>query len=254
MGAIREDDVKVSASQPDGNAQRKHRARGSISAEEIASGAYQLASDESLEALSMPRLAHSLDVGVTSIYWYFRSKDELLETMRERAVSKFYGDLHVDPDLDWDEYLRSYFRQTRRILRQDRLLCDLIVMRPQNVSPVATRIALQSIDSVLTKLRAAGFSDEQASSTYNSLSVYTRGALALERGWQSSSPPDETASAVGLLTVEGMQSPVALVRSTLHAPCDEDFEFGLDNMLRGLRALYDGIASKSTRVPGSSRA
>ena len=34
----------------------------------------------------MPGLAQHLDVGVTSIYWYFRKKEELLNAMNDVAV------------------------------------------------------------------------------------------------------------------------------------------------------------------------
>jgi AcrR family transcriptional regulator len=34
----------------------------------------------------MPLRARQLDVGVTSIYWYLRKKDELLDAMTDRAL------------------------------------------------------------------------------------------------------------------------------------------------------------------------
>ena len=52
------------------------RARGSISAEEIIAGAFDVAGRVSLSEFSMPMLAKHLGVGVTSIYWYFRKKDD----------------------------------------------------------------------------------------------------------------------------------------------------------------------------------
>jgi AcrR family transcriptional regulator len=59
----------------------------------------------------MPRLAQRLDVGVTSIYWYFRSKDDLLDMMTERAMAEeLDGNFDLSQDLPWD-YVRTYFRQ-----------------------------------------------------------------------------------------------------------------------------------------------
>ncbi len=34
-------------------------------------------------------LAKHLDVGVTSIYWYFRKKDDLLNAMTDRALGQY---------------------------------------------------------------------------------------------------------------------------------------------------------------------
>jgi len=68
--------------------QRQRRERGSISVEEILTGAFEVAAHVSIDNLSMPVLARHLDVGVTSIYWYFRRKDELLDAMTDGRVLK----------------------------------------------------------------------------------------------------------------------------------------------------------------------
>ena len=73
----------------DGIRQRQRRERGSISVEEILTGAFEVAADVSIDNLSMPVLARHLDVGVTSIYWYFRRKDELLDAMTDRALAQY---------------------------------------------------------------------------------------------------------------------------------------------------------------------
>lgn len=68
---------------------RKRRERGAISVEEILSGAFDVAAAVSIDNLSMPQLAKHLDVGVTSIYWYFRRKDDLLDAMTDRALDEY---------------------------------------------------------------------------------------------------------------------------------------------------------------------
>jgi AcrR family transcriptional regulator len=222
-------------------AQRKRRARGSISAEEILVGAYELASQENLDALSMPRLAQRLDVGVTSIYWYFRSKEDLLDTMTERAMAEFDRGFDIPEGLPWEEYVRTYFRQFREVFRTNGLLCDLIVMRSPNFTPEATRIAAERITTVLRVLVAAGFDPDTAMYAYSSLSVYTRGAVALERSWMASNrPPLATTSALSEVSdsqvLAAMRAPHALSMTS-----NDDFEFGLDNGIRGLRALLDDL-------------
>lgn len=54
--------------------QRRRRERGSINPDDIVSGAFELAEQVSIDNLSMPMLGKHLDVGVTSIYWYFRKR------------------------------------------------------------------------------------------------------------------------------------------------------------------------------------
>ena len=215
---------------------RKRRARGSISAQEILRGAYELASEESLEALSMPRLARRLDVGVTSIYWYFRNKDELLDTLAERAMADFAGQFSVPADLPWEEHLRAYFRNYRRLLLEQALLCDLIVMRGPHFTPAADRLAAQRIDLVLQKLVAAGFPPDTAMLGYSSLSVFTRGSVSQGRTAATEGRPP-----LGAGSYEGVPEVAVLPRLEHPHPLsmtgDEDFEFGLENGLRGLRAL-----------------
>ena len=69
-------------------ATRTRRARGSLSQDEILEAAAQLIDRGGLVQLSMGALARHMDSGVTSIYWYFRSKDELLQARKDlmRAI------------------------------------------------------------------------------------------------------------------------------------------------------------------------
>jgi AcrR family transcriptional regulator len=41
----------------------------------------------------MPTLAKELGCGVTSIYWYFRSKDDLVVALAERVEKRMYARL-----------------------------------------------------------------------------------------------------------------------------------------------------------------
>ena len=217
---------------------RKRRARGSISAEEILLGAYELASEESLDALSMPRLAQRLDVGVTSIYWYFRSKEELLDTMTERAMAEFDRSFDLSADLPWDDYVRTYFRQFRQVFRSNGLLCDLIVMRTGPLTPEASRIAAQRIDLVLDVLVKAGFTPDSSMYAYSTLSVFSRGHLFLERSWSASGRPEMAPDGFG--NTPGLSVLATMTQQhTMSMTSDEDFEFGLENTIRGLRLLLD---------------
>src|SRR3979490_442565 len=68
---------------------RQRRERGSINPHDIIAGAFELAEQVGIDNLSMPLLGKHLGVGVTSIYWYFRKKDGLLNAMADRALRQF---------------------------------------------------------------------------------------------------------------------------------------------------------------------
>src|SRR5438876_11711220 len=85
---------------------RRRRQRGSINAEDIVAGAFEVARRVSLDQLSMPALAEHLDVGVTSIYWYFRKKEDLLNTMTDVAVDTYVREAPVvSADTPWQKAL-----------------------------------------------------------------------------------------------------------------------------------------------------
>ena len=73
-------------------AKAKRRPRGSLDVEEIITGAFELAEEVSIAGLSMPVLAKHLDVPVTSIYWHFRKKEQLLDAINCVKVQCFGGD------------------------------------------------------------------------------------------------------------------------------------------------------------------
>ena len=70
-------------------AKRPRRERGSINPDDSIKGAFELAEQVSIDNLSMPLLGKHLGVGVTSIYWYFRKKDDLLNAMTDRALRQY---------------------------------------------------------------------------------------------------------------------------------------------------------------------
>ena len=141
---------------PAGGEPRRRRERGSINADEIVTGAFEVAAEVSLDNLSMPMLAKHLGVGVTSLYWYFRKKDDLLDAMADRALREYkYTDPSIDAE-NWRESLRKHAQTMRQTFRNDPVLCDLILIRG-TYSRGAARNALEKIESPVAALvRAAG--------------------------------------------------------------------------------------------------
>jgi AcrR family transcriptional regulator len=85
---------------------RRRRERGSISVDEILNGASEVAAEVAIDNLSMPLLARHLDVGVTSIYWYFRKKNELLDAMTDRALAQYEFTVPFIDASNWRASLR----------------------------------------------------------------------------------------------------------------------------------------------------
>ncbi|MCW2523412.1 MAG: TetR family transcriptional regulator [Frankiales bacterium] len=218
-------------------AARPRRARGSITPEEVIKGAFELCQAESLDALSMPRLAQHLNVGATSIYWYFKSKDDLLDALTEEAFRRFYAQMPPLEGRRWDDMLREFFTNFRSILQGDDALCDLTIMRFGHYSDTTVLLTWTQIEEILEVLVNSGFSADSATYAYFTLSIYTRGSLSIERGLRAAGMPFTKGHPRAALAAK---MPIISSEAETHSfsmVSDDDFQFGIENNIRGLRAL-----------------
>jgi AcrR family transcriptional regulator len=86
------------------------RARG-LSRQQVVRAAIAIADHQGLDALTMRRVADKLGAGTMSLYWYVRSKDELIELMRDQVA----GEHTLEPSGDWRSDLARFARDTRGI-------------------------------------------------------------------------------------------------------------------------------------------
>jgi len=233
---------------------RQRRQRGSINADDIVAGAFEVARQVSLDQLSMPTLAEHLDVGVTSLYWYFRKKDDLLNAMTDIAVDKYVREMPaVSPDEPWQMTLRNYCSAQRRIHREDEILSDLILIRTSTYSRDATRRVFEEVEPIVQKLVDAGFTPDNALLAWKSVSVYTSGSIIQDRILRRSDAPVLDERQRRMTDWSTMPLLASMLDRPLAGTTDEDFEFTVDRLICGLEALLaeqeDGKAkgARSTR-------
>jgi AcrR family transcriptional regulator len=170
---------------------------------------------------------------VTSIYWYFRKKDDLLNAMTDRALGQYDFATPFVEGRDWRNSLRDHARKMRQTFRDNPILCDLILIRG-TFGRDATLAAFEKLEKAIAALVEAGLSPEDAFDTYASISVHTQGAAVLERlrdksggaetyrrGGSSVIDP-ETMPLISQLTEKGHRIGVA---------DDINFEYGLNCIL-----------------------
>src|SRR5271166_4914900 len=239
---------------------RQRRERGSINPDDIISGAFELAEQVSIDNLSMPLLGKHLGVGVTSIYWYFRKKDDLLNAMTDRALSKYvFATPYVEAS-DWRETLRNHARLMRKTFMGNPILCDLILIRAA-LSPKAARLGVQEVEKAIANLVEAGLSPEDAFDTYSAVSVHVRGSVVLQRLYEKNQSAESGTRAIeDAVAIDPATTPlIAQVTGQGHrigAPDETNFEFGLDCILDNASRLIEQ-GSKSTgrqRKPAKSSA
>lgn len=157
---------------------RKRNPRGSLNPEVIIAEAFKLCKDETVEELSMPKLAKRLGVGVTSLYWYFHTKEELLGTMLTQVADEYLSLLPDHEGLAWDEHFRRYFNDMRRIFLTHDVICDFLIMRT-HVSLIGadSTVFMDRLNKEVAILLYAGFEPEVAARAYQAMSVYTSGTV-----------------------------------------------------------------------------
>jgi AcrR family transcriptional regulator len=107
---------------------RRRGPRPSLSGEQIAATAIELADRDGLGGLSMRRLADELGITAMSLYGYVPSKAELLDVMADRA----YGEIafHGDPAAPWQARLAALAQQHWALLISHPWLLQMAASRP----------------------------------------------------------------------------------------------------------------------------
>lgn len=236
---------------------RQRRERGSINPDDIISGAFELAEQVSIDNLSMPLLGKHLGVGVTSIYWYFRKKDDLLNAMTDRALSKYVFATPYVEAIDWRETLRNHARLMRKTFMGNPILCDLILIRAA-LSPKAARVGAQEMEKAIANLVEAGLSPEDAFDTYSAISLHVRGSVVLHRLHEKNqSSEDGTRSIEEAVAVDPQTTPlIAQVTGKGHriaAPDETNFEYGLECILDHAGQLIEAGKSSSKAAKSAPR-
>ena len=220
----------------------KRRPRGSLDIEDIITGAFELADDVSIAGLSMPVLARHLDVPVTSIYWHFRKKEQLLDAMTERAARQYQFNTPFVDGATWQDGLRNHFRKMRQVFQDNPVLCELILMRTGEIGPDATHTSVDNLETVITTMVDAGFGSDDALTVYIALSAHSRGTAMIEhlnasqRQGRGRQPTGVTAADHPLLHELEYRG---------HLIDDLEFEFTLDSIIKNAENLLARTGSKA---------
>lgn len=227
------------ASSPGARAPR--RARGSLSPDEILDGAQELVERHGLQQLSMPALAKHLKSGVTSIYWYFRSKDDLLEALTDRVTRQMYRALPPVGDGPWDEELIEYYVAFRQLLEDTPIYREVFAYRARLLFLRAAmgQSMMRRLEEGLSLFTRAGLTPDQAAEAHNACSNYTRGFVILEHGLESEDG-DEDATGT-MLRLDPAQFPTLSQLTDFDKVMwldDEQFRFGLRLLVEGVRRRF----------------
>jgi len=206
-------------------------AREPLSRARIVGAALRILDREGLEAVSMRRLGRELGVEAMSLYNHVEDKDDILVGILEAIVSE----LEIPTEGEPFARLRAAALGFRAALLRHPGAIPLFAEQRRTIvrEPI-----LRAVEAALAALRQAGLSPEDAVHGYRALVGYVLGYVAQEVAGIFTQPeafglpPEQVAAA---LPAAELPTLVELLPEMARCDPDEDFEFGLDLLLGGLR-------------------
>jgi len=215
--------------------------REPLSKERILRSAVELADHDGIDAVTMRKLAESLDVEAMSLYYHVENKSALLDGMVELIVDEIIDAVGAldspPPERDWKAALRNRILAARGVLVRHKWAPQIIESRT-----VMTPGIVVYHESILEILRKGGFSYDLAHHALHALGSRALGFT--QELFQPDDAADEQASD-DMLQQMAADLPylVGMLKEIVHDDpdstlgwCDDqtEFEFGLDVLLDGL--------------------
>jgi len=180
-----------------------------LSREAIVDAALRIADESGITDVSMHGVAKALGVGTMTLYTYVRGKDDLLDAMADRVVSR----IPLPPPGEPWARLRALALGSRTAAEEHPSLPGLIMMRAPK-----TPAMLAPLELTMAELQAVGLSEADAARASQAM-------WALVGGWL-------LGVRTGVLTSSEVEH---VTHQHFEGFADDGLEFAVDTMLAGLR-------------------
>jgi len=169
---------------------------GSISREQVIAAATKVVKAGGYEEMTIRSLAAELKVAPMSLYRHIRDKDDLLDEVVDRLLSRAWQPRANERD--WQAWVAEAADKLRRFL----------VTQPAGLHvylrhPVVSPAAIARMNAMIDVLRQALLDEQLARRAYGAIHTYTIGFAALESfrsGWQPTDADDEMAKQLAAYT------------------------------------------------------
>jgi AcrR family transcriptional regulator len=223
---------------------RRPAAGAGLTAERIRDEALRLIDAEGLESFSTRRLGAALGCEAMAIYWYYPSKDALLDAVVEALIAR----LPIEPSNagDWIDALRKLAHAYRRLAHQHPHAFPLLATRR-----FATEGTWRFMESLFELARLRGLDERTTARFYRLVASYCSGVALNElatlrevaRGGDSGELKPQHAA-----DREKFPRLAAVAAWLEPAHFDDVFAFGLELLLDALaRASVEAGRSERTR-------
>jgi TetR/AcrR family tetracycline transcriptional repressor len=207
--------------------------REPLTRDRVIEAALRVMDEEGLEAVSMRRVAREVGVEAMSLYHHVDDKEDLLDGICERVMAEFDFPAPVD---DWAENCRRGARAWRRLLQAHPAVMRLFA---EQRGPARSIESMRPMEFALRILHASGLSDRDTAQAFHAFGGYIQGFVMMELGSIAGGADEEHVKMhAELAAALPDEFPALRATSRYFAECDSDeqFEFGLDLLIRGLEA------------------
>jgi AcrR family transcriptional regulator len=206
--------------------------RQKLTRDRIVDAALRVMDGEGLEAVSMRRVAREVGVEAMSLYHHVADKEDLLQAICDRIMAGFEFPAEGGT---WRERVKAGARSWRRLLQAhpDIMRLFAITHGPSPTSPES----LRPTEFALGLIRDAGISDRDTVQAFHVFGGYIQGFVMMEGGSiKGSHDPAGRDAFIG--EIDPAAFPVLSTVGHYFHECsaDEQFEFGLELLVRGLEA------------------
>jgi AcrR family transcriptional regulator len=204
-----------------------------LSRDRILKAALALADESGIESVTMRKLGEALGFEAMSLYNHVANKDDLLDGILDLVLAESEPPA---PEGEWDEAVRASAISIHAALRNHGWSSALLMtgrIRPAR---------LRYMDSLLGRLREAGFSAETTYAVYHVLDGHIFGFALWESGYNMKAEDADKLAG----SVMPMLGDYPYLREHAEQHMSEGshhevsaFELGLDMILDGLREMHD---------------
>lgn len=201
-----------------------------LNLETIVDAAAALIDADGFEALTMRRLADRCEVGVMTLYGYFRTKEELLGALANRSLAEI--ELPGGDGLTWQEQVMTVFRSVRQTFLDHPELARIVAIQP--IDGIA---AYRGAEVVFGAFARGGLSDTEAVAAFETLTSFTAG-FTLREAARTAEPAHQTdpLRTIRSLPAEDFGHVIGVVGLMAARGGEQQFEDGLALVMAGIAA------------------
>jgi AcrR family transcriptional regulator len=207
--------------------------RERLTRERIIEAAVRIMDREGLEALTMRRIGRELGVEAMSLYNHVQDKEDILDGICQHVLAEF----RVSDVEDWAEGARLGGREYRRLLRDHP---GVITLMTERKSAFTNPESLRGYEFALDVFHRAGLRGADAVKAFHAFGGYILGFVTMELGLRIGGDELDHELAHEQMARLAASADLPRLREVLphFMDCDDDeqFEFGLDLLIEGLRA------------------